>query len=112
MAICTRCGGEITDGISCLTDPITIGDRAYAPVRWGQELRPRHRYEPDECRGCGTPLGGAHHPGCYLERCPACHGQALTCPCVAELEGDSECEFDAARRHRCRAHVLRRVGWR
>jgi len=112
MAICTRCGGEITDGISCLTDPVSIGGKTYPPVLWGQELRPRHRYEPDECRGCGTPLGGAHHPGCYLERCPSCHGQALTCPCVAEPEPEDQCGFDAARRYRCRAHVLRRVGWR
>ena len=63
MPICSHCGGEMTDGISCLTDPVIIGGKAYAPVRWGQELRPRHRYEPEECRDCGTPLGGVHHPG-------------------------------------------------
>jgi len=112
MAICTRCGGETTDGISCLTDPIIIGGKSYAPVRWGQELRPRHRYEPDECRDCGTPLGGAHHPGCCLERCPACHGQALRCPCVADLGEQDKCRFDRARTQRCHGHVLRRVGWR
>ena len=113
MAICTRCGGETTDGISCLTDPIRIGGKAYPPVRWGQEHRPRHRYEPDDCRGCGTPLGGVHHPGCCLERCPACHGQALTCPCVADQEErGGGCGFEQARTDRCRAHVLRRVGWR
>ncbi len=77
MAICSHCGGEMTEGISCLTDPIVIDGKAYAPVRWGQELRPRHRYEPEECRDCGTPLGGVHHPGCCMERCPACHGQAI-----------------------------------
>jgi hypothetical protein len=103
MAICARCGGETTDGISCLTDP---------PVRWGQELRPRHQYEPDECRGCGTPLGGAHHPGCCLERCPACHGQAITCPCVTDVEAEDHCVFERSGTHCCRAHVLRRVGWR
>ena len=112
MAICARCGGEMTDGISCLTDAITIGGRPYPPVRWGQEPRPRHRYEPDDCRGCGTPLGGAHHPGCCLERCPACHGQATTCLCIAEDEVVEECGFEPARTDRCRAHVLRRVGWR
>ena len=84
MAICSQCGGEMTDGISCLTDPLIIDSRAYAPVRWGQELRPRHRYEPEECRDCGTPLGGVHHPGCCIERCPACHGQAISCGCFRE----------------------------
>ena len=57
MAICSHCGGEMTEGISCLTDPVVIEGRAYAPIPWGQELRPRHRYEPEECRDCGTPLG-------------------------------------------------------
>jgi len=112
MAICVRCGGETADGISCLTDPISIGGKRYAPVRWGQELRPRHRYEPDECRGCGTPLGGAHHPGCCLERCPACHGQALRCACVADGEAEDHCAFERARPQRCRTHTRRRVGWR
>ena len=77
MAICEHCGGEMSDGISCLTDPIVIDGRAYLPVRWGQEPRPRHRYEPEECRDCSTPIGGVHHPGCCLERCPACHGELL-----------------------------------
>ena len=70
MAICSHCGGEMTDGISCLTDPVVIDGKSYAPIRWGQELRPRHRYEPEECRDCATPLGGVHHPGCCMERCP------------------------------------------
>jgi len=112
MAICARCGGETTDGVSCLTDPVSIGGKRYTPVRWGSELRPRHQYEPDECRGCGTPLGGAHHPGCCLERCPACHGQALTCPCVADSEAEDHGACERSRTDRCRAHVLRRVGWR
>jgi hypothetical protein len=108
MAICSHCGGEMTEGISCLTDPVVIDGRAYAPIPWGQELRPRHRYEPEECRDCGTPLGGIHHPGCCMERCPACHGQAIGCGCATE----PDCTFEAARTGRCRSHVLRRVGWR
>ncbi len=108
MAICLHCGGEMTEGISCLTDPVIINGKAYATIPWGQELRPRHRYEPEECRDCGTPLGGIHHPGCCMERCPACHGQAIGCECVRE----AECTFGRARSARCTAHVLRRVGWR
>ena len=84
MAICAHCGGEMTEGISCLTDPVMIGGKAYSPIRWGQEPRPRHRYEPEECRDCGTPMGGVHHPGCAMERCPACHGQAIGCGCVPD----------------------------
>jgi hypothetical protein len=108
MAICKHCGGEMTEGISCLSDPIVIRGKTYAPIRFGQERRPRHQFEPDECRDCGTPLGGVHHPGCCIERCPACHGRALGCPCFAEVA----CEHEWARAGRCRAHVMRRVGWR
>ena len=97
MAICSHCGGEMTEGISCLTDPIIIGGKAYAPIPWGQELRPRHRYEPEECRDCGTPLGGIHHPGCCMERCPACHGQAIGCDCLSE----PDCDFESGRTGRC-----------
>jgi len=112
MAICAHCGGEMTEGISCLTDPVMIGGKAYSPIRWGQEPRPRHRYEPEECRDCGTPMGGVHHPGCAMERCPACHGQAIGCGCVPEVGCETECTFDHPRAMRCRSHVLRRVGWR
>ncbi len=108
MAVCSHCGGEMTEGISCLTDPVIIGGKALARVRWGQELRPRHRYEPEECRDCGTPLGGVHHLGCCMERCPACHGQAIQCGCLFE----PLCTYERLPRHRCRSHVLRRVGWR
>jgi len=108
MAICSHCGGETTEGISCLTDPMIIGGRAYPRIRWGQEPRPRHRYEPEECRDCGTPLGGAHHPGCAMERCPACHGQAIGCGCIPV----PDCPGQLPRTPRCRTHVLRRVGWR
>jgi hypothetical protein len=98
----------MTEGISCLSDPIIIGGKAYSPIRFGQERRPRHRFEPEECRDCGTPLGGVHHPGCCIERCPACHGQALGCPCFAE----PNCDCERTRAVRCRSHVMRRVGWR
>ncbi len=108
MAICSHCGGEMTEGISCLTDPVVIDGKAFARVRWGQELRPRHRYEPEECRGCGTPLGGVHHLGCCMERCPGCHGQAIRCGCLSE----PGCTYESPRRNRCPSHVLRRVGWR
>jgi hypothetical protein len=107
MAICSHCGGEMTEGISCLTDPIVIDGRTYTRVRWGQEIRPRHRYEPEECRDCGTPIGGVHHLGCCLERCPACHGQAISCGCFDE----PECTYSGSRTGRCRSHELRRVGW-
>jgi hypothetical protein len=79
MAVCASCEQEMTDSISCRPDPIKIGDRVFDPIRWGAE-RPRRRVD-FPCVDCSAPPGGVHHPGCCVERCPACLGQALGCPC-------------------------------
>jgi hypothetical protein len=30
-----------------------------------------------------------HHPGCCVERCPACLGQALGCECFGDPDDDA-----------------------
>lgn len=40
---------------------------------------------PDQrCHDCGVAFGGAHHPGCDLERCPKCKDQLITCGCLPD----------------------------
>jgi hypothetical protein len=83
MAVCPYCNGEMRDEISCRADPITIRDAVYEPIRWGDERasKARRRLADFPCGDCSTPPGGVHHPGCCLEQCPACRGQAIMCGC-------------------------------
>jgi len=84
MGLCPQCEGEMMDEVSCLSDPIPIGGAFFEPIRWGDERRSSHWVVDFPCRDCRTPIGGVHHPGCCVERCPACLGQALGCPCFGD----------------------------
>jgi hypothetical protein len=109
----------MTEHVSCLTDPIDVGYGLYEPIRWGEERMHKGRAVDVPCGDCGTPPGGVHHPGCCLELCPVCRGQALGCPCFDDpdaLQADRMPEADrdvppacpqARRRFRCRVHLLR-----
>jgi hypothetical protein len=108
----------MTEEISCRSDPIIIGDTAYEPIRWGDERNSKAWVIDFPCRDCATPVGGVHHPGCCVERCPACLDQALGCPCFADPDDpdndwdDDDSAFTATvpchcgrSKVRCTAHV-------
>lgn len=40
------------------------------------------------CHDCNVAKGQLHHPGCDMERCPKCGGQAIGCDCCAQDDDD------------------------
>lgn len=61
----------------------SIKNREYSRVPYGSE-RQEWEAEKRSCHDCGVRDGQLHVPGCDVEQCPRCHGQAITCACNEE----------------------------
>lgn len=57
-----------------------VAGRALSRIPYGSEAEDWGA-EKGPCHDCGTAKGQCHLPGCDVERCPACGGQALNCDC-------------------------------
>lgn len=66
---------------------IMINGKEYRRINYGNE---EEDWGADDhaCDDCAVIKGQFHVPGCDIERCPACGGQAIGCDC--EYEGDEE----------------------
>ncbi|MCK6460881.1 MAG: hypothetical protein L6Q95_13445 [Planctomycetes bacterium] len=58
---------------------------AYERVRFGDE-EDDWGADRGPCHDCAAVKGEFHVPGCDVERCPACAGQAIGCDCERASE--------------------------
>jgi len=79
LAICKYCGKEMLDHVSCDRIPFIDAEtkEKYDPIPYNGECG---KY----CHDCGAPIGGYHHVGCDMERCPMCGLQLISCGCDFE----------------------------
>lgn len=77
---CAFCNQEMTPGVGCT---------AFLKRPLGGAGLDRVPYPADatlNCHDCYCPPGTLHHPGCDVERCPKCGGQAISCECPIRVE--------------------------
>ena len=84
MTLCRDCGREMTTSDGCDKVLFPSGSE---PVKFGEEegyWTTEELKDIERCGDCGCKKGQYHHPGCDMERCPDCKGQALSCACGDE----------------------------
>jgi hypothetical protein len=59
---------------------VSIGGVSLPRIRYGDEGR-GWQVPRGPCGDCAAIKGEFHVPGCDLERCPSCRGQAISCGC-------------------------------
>lgn len=87
--ICEHCGQEMNARVACTPweglERIPYGQEQRFDVdRFGRTVpgdpwRPGIIASGRTCHDCGVGLDQLHHPGCDIESCPLCGGQAISC---------------------------------
>ncbi|MCU1355150.1 MAG: hypothetical protein JWM89_568 [Acidimicrobiales bacterium] len=92
MAACNYCSQEMLDGISYSVE-VLHRDGAPFPLKpFGKDRQGRYKRPDGRCGDCGVPVGGFHHLGCDVQRCPCCRHQMISCGCWFDEDGVSIAE--------------------
>ena len=93
MAVCQECQREMLTALSCTVSTLYIGGNAIPVKPFG----PDSATGPDgggRCGDCGVQVGGFHHLGCDMQRCPRCRRQLLSCGCSFDEFGGEQADED------------------
>lgn len=86
MAVCDYCLQEMTTVAGCTL--VRYDGETRDRIKYGEEAGDAYCSTAGPCHDCGATAGHYHHPGCDVERCPTCGGQAISCDCVSEGDDD------------------------
>lgn len=85
---CALCGlnfGKATANTCILHKLVEFPDgEIMEPIRYGDPREGCFAEHSERCHDCNVAVGGIHHRGCDVERCPRCFVQIIGCACMRD----------------------------
>ena len=82
--VCEFCHQDKKEGVGCEAEVYRYpGDLLLRRIPYGEETRfGENASFPNFCHECKVKLGQYHHWECFMEECPNCRNQLISCDCA------------------------------